>query len=168
VTLPRAILAAHAPADPRAGAAAGPAGTVAESPLEWTYQPWREHPGRAAAGTVGALGLCVLALQLGLPALTAGLLCLVMVSLLAPLFVPVRCRLDAEGIAVAGPQGWTRRAWSDVRRAKRGPRGLRVSPFSRRSWMDPYRAMFLPFPADRADALGRAVDARLAEHELET
>jgi len=168
VTFSRAILAAYAPVEPSAGASGGSAGGVAETPIEWTYQPWREHPGRAAAGAVGAFGLCVLALGLGLAPLTAGLLCLLIVSLLAPLFVPVRCRVDADGIGVSGPQGWTRRAWGDIRRARRGPRGLRVSPFSRRTWMDPYRSMFLPFPAARAESLGRALDARLADHELQT
>jgi hypothetical protein len=157
-----------------AAAARAPAGTAPPAdaapaePLEWTYQPWRERPGRAALAAVGAFGVCVLILRLGLAPFTAALLCIVTVSLIAPTFVPARCRVDAAGVAVRGPAGWTRRAWTDIRRARSGPHGLLVSPFSRRHWLDPYRSLFLPFPAAESAALGRALSARLAGHDLQT
>jgi hypothetical protein len=155
-----------------AAAARAPAGQAppadAAAALEWTYQPWRERPGRAALAAVAAFGFCVLILRLGLQPLTAALLCIVTVSVIAPTFVPARCRVDAAGVAVRGPAGWTRRAWADIRRARSGPHGLLVSPFSRRHWLDPYRSLFLPFPAAQSAALGRAGNARLAGHDLQT
>jgi len=155
----------------RAIASAAPVAAAvapASEPLEWTYQPWRERPGRAALAATGALGLCLVVLGLGLAPLTALLLCVVSVSVLAPVFVPARCRIDAAGVAVRGPGGWRRRAWGNVGRARSGPHGLLVSPFSRRHWLDPWRGMFLPFPAAQAATLERAARVRLAEHDLQT
>jgi hypothetical protein len=151
-------------------AASAPPGAVAArpAPLEWAFQPWRERPTHAALAAAAALGLCALVLALGLPPLTALLLCVVNVGALAPVFVPARCRIDADGVGLRGPAGWTRRAWRDVRRARTGPAGLRVSPFTRRHWLDPWRGLFLPFPSAQAAGLERAVRARLADHDLPT
>lgn len=154
--------------DAAAADAAASADAAAGDPLEWTFQPWRERPVRAALAAAAALGLCTIVLGLGLAPLTALLLCVVTVSALAPVFVPSRCRIDESGVAVRGPGGWTRRAWRDVRRARSGPRGLRVSPFSGRHRLDPWRGLFLPFPAAQADTLERAVRTRLAGHDLQT
>lgn len=162
----RAIASAVAGA--AAPAAAASRAEVAADPLEWTFQPWRERPARAALAAAAALGLCLIVLGLGLAPLTALLLCIVNVAVLAPVFVPARCRIDAEGVAMRGAGGWTRRAWRDVRRARSGPRGLLVSPFSRAHWLDPWRGLFLPFPAGQAVTLERAVRARLAGDDVQT
>jgi hypothetical protein len=136
--------------------------------LEWTYQPWRESPGRAAVAAVAAFGLCVLILRLGMAPLTSVLLCVVTLSLVAPAFVPARCRIDATGVARRGPAGWTRRAWTDIRRARTHRRGLLVSPYTHPSWRDAHRAMMLPFPAARSEDLAAAIARHLQAHDLET
>ncbi len=154
----RAISSAEAPSAP------GPlAGRAA---VEWTWQPWRDRPGRAALAVVAAFGLCVLVLRLTLAPLTALLLSIVVVSALASSFLPARCRVDAEGVALRGGGGWSSRRWTDIRRARVGRRGLFVSPFSSRRWMDAWRALFLPFPADRADDLIRVVQRYLDDRDL--
>jgi hypothetical protein len=110
--------------------------------------------------------MCVLTLRAGLPGFTALLLCIVFVSMLAPSFAPARCRVDDDGVAVRGASGWVRREWASIRRARLTERGLLVSPMRHARWMDPYRAVFLPFPAARAAELAAALKTYLERHDL--
>lgn len=159
--------AALAPRMDDAADTPSPAGEPAGLPaLEWTFQPWRERPGRSAVAAVAAFGMCVIALQLGLPLFTAALLCIVIVSMLAPTLAPARCRVDDAGVALRGAGGWTRREWGAIRRARLTRAGLLVSPFAHARWMDPYRALFLPLPAAAPDALRAALRDRLERHDL--
>uniref|UniRef100_A0A832MMF1 PH domain-containing protein n=1 Tax=Eiseniibacteriota bacterium TaxID=2212470 RepID=A0A832MMF1_UNCEI len=142
------------------------AGRDGGAPLEWTYNPWRERPGLAVAGTALALGVCAVVGALGEgPLLSAGLAAAGVASL-APLFVPARCRVGADGVARRGPLGWSRRPWAAIRRAVAGPGGLLVSPYTRRHWLDPWRAMFLPLPSARRAVLLAALRSRLEDHGL--
>lgn len=143
---------------------AAPAATPgATPPVEWRFDPWRERPRAAATGVGAALGMAALLAALGEHPILIGVLTLAAVAALAPAFIPARCRLDDDGAARRGPWGWERRAWAEIRRAILGPGALRVSPFSRSSWLDPYRGLVLPLP--RADArLRAAVADRLAAH----
>jgi hypothetical protein len=133
--------------------------------LDWGFQPWKERPGRSALAAVAAFGMCVLTLRAGLPGFTALLLCIVFVSMLAPSFAPARCRVDDDGVAVRGASGWVRREWASIRRARLTERGLLVSPMRHARWMDPYRAVFLPFPAARAAELAAALKTYLERHD---
>jgi hypothetical protein len=111
-----------------------------------------------------ALGMCVLVLRMQLSVLFALGLCIVAVSALSPLLTPARCRVDAAGVGRRGALGWSLRAWDDIRRAAAQPAGLLVSPFIRPHWLDPYRSLFLPFPASRRESLTHETRRRLKEH----
>jgi len=159
--------------DPEPDSAAGggasgppPAGPSAAPALEWTVNPWRERPGAAAAALVLGLGMCVLVAGLRLPPLVTLALCVLAVSSLAPAMAPGRCRVDAAGVARRGPLGWQCRAWSEIRSARLEPHGLVVSPFTRRHWLDPYRALVLPMPRRRGESLPAELGRRLAHHGL--
>lgn len=135
-----------------------------EPVLEWSFNPWRERPGASAVAAVGAFGMCVLVLGLGLPFVADVGLCLALVSTLAPVLAPTRCRVDARGVARRGPLGWARRDWPAIRRSERRAAGLLVSPFPRPHWLDAYRALFLPFPAALRRTLAGETERRLALH----
>jgi hypothetical protein len=158
--LPAIDPAGHA----RAQSAPSAAGDAAA--LEWSCNPWRERPGRTALALVLALGMCVLVLSTGVPLLMGGLLCIVLVTALAPSFTAARCRVDDDGVALRSVAGWTRRGWNAIRRARVTPRGLFVSPFTKRHWMDPYRSLFLPFPTGDGAILIEGVRRRLSDHDL--
>lgn len=138
--------------------------TLSRDVLEWQYNPWRERPGVSMLAAVIAFGMCVLVLRLELSTILAVALCLVAVSAVSPLLTPARCRVDSGGVGRRGPLGWTRRAWADIRRAVAYPAGLFVSPFARPHWLDPYRSLFLPFPASHRVSLREETQRRLQEH----
>jgi hypothetical protein len=139
------------------GAGADDAGTS----FEWTYNPWREHPWLAAVGAALALGLGALVGSFGeSPVLSIGLAG-AGVAALAPRFAPTRCRVGSDGVARRGPLGWSRRRWVDIRRARLGREGMLVSPYPRAHFLEPYRALFLPLPGDRREALGAALRSEL-------
>jgi len=133
--------------------------------LEWSYNPWRDRPGRAAVALVGALACCVAATSLRLPAIPTVVLCVVCVTALAVGFVPVRCRLDEDG--VTRRSGWfaEHRRWRGLQRAVRSAEGVLLSPYRRRHWLDPYRALFLPLP-HAAPPLAADLDRVLSSHGL--
>jgi hypothetical protein len=133
------------PADPRR----------AEAALEWSFNPWRERPGRAALAATVALGLCAAVMSLGeATVLTIGL-SLAAITSFSPLLSPARCRVDGTGAACGGPFGWERRAWGDIRRAVTRPAALVLSPYASPHWLEAYRALVLPLPTrDRQRLLG--------------
>jgi hypothetical protein len=60
-------------------------------------------------------------------------------------FLPSRYELDAQGVVVHKPFSQAGRPWSQFRRVAFDPFGVTLSPFSRRHWLDPYRAVRLRF-----------------------
>jgi hypothetical protein len=132
--------------------------------LEWSYNPWRDRPGRAAVALVAALLCCLLVARLGLPGLATLVLCVAAVATLGLAFLPVRCRLDEAGVTRGS--GWLteRRPWGDLQRAIRTREGVLLSPFRRRHWLEAYRALFLPFPA--RPPLAADVERILTHHGL--
>jgi hypothetical protein len=135
------------------------------APIEWSYNPWRDRPGRAAVALVAALACCVCATSLGLAVVPTLILCVVCVATLAAGFLPVRCRLDDEGVARGS--GWLRerRPWTRVHRAERQRDGVWLSPYRHRHWLDPWRAWFLPYP-HRAAPATEALEEILSRHGL--
>lgn len=127
-----------------------------EAALTWRYDPWREAPRRALASVLVTLAACAL-ITAARPGLLVALgLCVMVAAAFAPAFVPAECRADASGVAVRGPLGWRRRAWSDLRRLEALPSAVLLSPYVTRHVLDAQRAIVLPLPAaDRANVLDR-------------
>ena len=134
--------------------------------IEWSYNPWRDRPARAAAAMIAALLCCLLVTSMGLPGFVAVVLCVAAVSAMAVGFVPVWCRLDEAG--VTRRSGWfaERRPWGDLRRAVRTSEGVLLSPFQSRHWLDAYRSLFLPIPSRAPRPLAADVERVLSSHGL--
>lgn len=134
--------------------------------LEWSYNPWRERPGRALAGCLAVLGFCGLLLLLRLPFVMAAALAVATLAPLAAVFLPVRVRLDEGGATRRlGPFAETR-PWTRVRRAVRRRQGVLLTPFQARSWRDAYAGFFLPFPRQDATPVADDLDRILRGHGL--
>jgi len=134
--------------------------------LEWSFNPWRDRPGRAIAALAFAVGLGVLVGTLGEPPLVRIGLGLVTLSALTPMLVPARCRVDEAGVARRGLMGTARRSWNELRRGVAAPAGLLVSPYAKPHWLDTYRGLLLPMPPSRRDVLLADLAPRLRVHGL--
>ena len=135
-------------------------------PVEWTWSPWRERPVRAAIALAFTVFAFALVSQLTASAVLAVLMALAIAGTLAPLLIPSRCRIDASGVALHGPFGWERRAWSDVKRARPGRDAFVVSPFSTPRRLDAFRALVLPIPDRDRDSVLAGVRTHCERHDL--
>jgi hypothetical protein len=140
----------------------------AATPLEWTFNPWRERPAKSALALTLTLGSGALLGGLGLPGLARVVLGLAVGFSFASLLLPVRCRLDERGVGQCGPLGWEHRRWEDIRRAVAVRGGLLVSPFGHARGLDRFRALLLPIPREHRSALGDRIAVLLARHGLGT
>jgi hypothetical protein len=136
------------------------------APLDWSWNPWRERPRRAACAFGCTLGAWAVARVAGASAAPAIVLALALAGSLAPLLVPQRCRLDHFGAHLRGAFGWERRPWADVRRVARRAGGILLSPYPAPRRLDAWRALFLPLPAARSAALEPLLREHLGHHGL--
>jgi hypothetical protein len=134
--------------------------------LEWSFNPWRDRPGRAWGGLAALLGCCALVVAMGMPAGVAIGLSIALGASFGPAFLPARFRVDDQGITSGRGPFSVRRPWSAVHRALRSREGILLSPFGRRHWLDAYRAWFLPLPPAEAERLRGALDDVLGRHGL--
>ena len=135
-------------------------------PLEWSFNPWRDRPLAAAAAALTTLGMCLVIASLGQPPLVRLVLGLAVLGTLSPVLSPARCRVDEDGIQMRGPFGTARRRWSELRRVSARPAGVLLSPYARPHWLDPYRGLLLPMPAQGRENLLAALRGRLEAHGL--
>ena len=121
----------------------------APSVLEWSVWPARERPWAAAVLLAALLVLGVLVTQ-GTGDRILGIA--------APLFIlgsvgsfiaKTRYRLTAETIEVKALGVARARPWSEMRRATVDKDGVFLSPFLKRSWLEAYRGVRLPFGGNR-------------------
>ncbi len=124
--------------------------------LEWSYHPWRDARRTTVLALLVVIAGVTLVACLAEPGLVRIALAIVVAASFADAFLPVSCRLAEDGVHRRTPLGSQHRAWQDVRRARVGARGVVLSPFARRTWLETFRALFLPFPAGAAGLHDRA------------
>jgi hypothetical protein len=78
---------------------------------------------------------------------------IVLLGSLNPFFSPTTFRLDEDGIEIMRWPVRKVRAWSDVRSCFVDRRGVTLSPFVGKSFLEPYRAVRLFFTENRAEVL---------------
>ena len=139
---------------------------MSSSPLEWSFNPWRDDRQRASVALLAAFGLVVLVASLGEPPLVRVVLGLSVLGALAPALAPARCRVDEDGVTRRGWLGSTHRRWSELRRGVLAPAGLLVSPYPRPHWLDAYRGLMLPMPPRARAQLIADLAPRLQDHGL--
>jgi hypothetical protein len=111
---------------------------------------WRVHPAKERPG-LGALVLGLVVVLSGVigwwmkgPYWSAFAFGVLFLSLEA-FFLPSRFELGQEGVVVRKPFSQASRPWDQFRRVVFDPLGVTLSPFRRRHWLDPYRAVRLRF-----------------------
>lgn len=152
-----------APGPVPAGAAPEPA---AESPLEWTFNPWRQDLSRSLFGAVMTVGIMALIASFGLPLLAAMAMALAVLASVHSAILPTHCRVDGEGVARRLAFAWERRPWGAIRRAILSGRGLFVSPRLRLGVLASFQGMWLPLPTPASPGLADELRRRLALHGL--
>ncbi len=173
IALPSSLSAAP-PADAAARSDApmrledGAAGVeaVAETVLEWSFNPWRQNLRNAMVGAIATAMITALIAGLGLPPLAVAALALVFLASVHSAILPTHCRVDNEGVARRLAFGWERRPWGLIRRASLGRKGLFVSPRFHPGPLDSFRGLWLPVPPPAGAALVDELRRRLAQHGL--
>lgn len=130
--------------------------------LEWQAWPARERPLAAIATAVFIVLVSVLIAGVGGHVLVGIGAVVILFGSLNPFFSPTTFRLADDGITAERWPVRKVRAWSEVRSAYADRHGVTLSPFRRRSWMEPYRGVRLLFAGNRDDVM-RAVSERLVE-----
>ncbi|MEO5617735.1 MAG: hypothetical protein ABIS67_08185 [Candidatus Eisenbacteria bacterium] len=153
-------------AAPDSAAASDSVAATAEAALEWSVDPWREAPLRAIAGFVAVVALGMLAVRWSPTPLAGWALAVALLALLAPAYLPVRCRLDDAGVGRRLGLGWERRAWTDIRRARITGQGLYVSSLRHGGPLEPFRGLLLPLPRAAAPALHHALARAIEAHGI--
>lgn len=134
---------------------------MTEAALEWTVHPFRGRRG---------LGWTVLA-AIGLLSVGAGLLgrawfwgifsFVVLFLSVESFYFPTRFALSAEKLVVVRRFSRSEREWGAFRRCLVDPRGITLSPFSRSSWLEAYRAIRLRVTPENRDSVLRFLRQRL-------
>jgi hypothetical protein len=111
--------------------------------IAWTAHPARRRP-RDVALVVGVTAVTAAAVleSFGSP-LLAGLSALFLAVAVAPFLLPSRFVVTDDEIACERALGRRARRFADLRRVEVGPDVILVSPFSRPSWLDRYRGLFV-------------------------
>jgi hypothetical protein len=128
--------------------------------LEWTVWPARERPWAAAVLLVSLAVLGILIAQGtgdGVLGVAAPLFVLVSVG---SFIAKTRYRLTPDTIEVKSLGVSRARPWGEMRRATVDPGGVFLSPFEKRSWLEAYRGVRLPFGGNR-DQVVAFVEAKL-------
>jgi len=120
--------------------------------LRWSVWPLREERGRGLSALAVVAAAIYASFRLGGPIL-GGIAVLVLVGGVGPFFVSTTYRLTAEGIEVRSPFQRVSRPWSAFRRAYVGERGVSLSPFLGRHFLEPYRSVMLRYGGQREEIL---------------
>jgi hypothetical protein len=126
---------------------------------DWTAHPFRRDPQRGVlvlaviAGIAGALWVATTSVVWALFA------ALVLLLSLESFYFPTRYHLGAEVVRVSRVFSKSERPWSAFRRVYEDARGLTLSPYARRSMLEPYRALRLLFDGGERDEIVRVVRA---------
>jgi hypothetical protein len=121
----------------------------ARETLEWSVWPARDRPWAAAVLLASLLVLGVLIAEgTGDKVLGVAAPAFILVSV-GSFIARTRYRLTSESIEVRTLGVARARPWGEMRRATVDRGGVFLSPFEKRSWLEAYRGVRLPFGGNR-------------------
>lgn len=140
------------PADVVAG---GEAPEGAAQPLDWTVHPFRERQ-RLGYGILGLiLAVSMLAATWARSGFWGFFSFAVLFLSLESFYFPTRFVLEEKKLTVIKRFSRSERDWSIFRRCMEDRDGLTLSPFTKSSWLETYRAIRVRFgPANREQVKG--------------
>jgi hypothetical protein len=133
--------------------------------LVWTAHPLLRRPGR---GSVAAVVILASAVAIGIwtrsafwSLFTVGVLFLS----LEGFFLPTKYELRGENLTVRKAFSRSELSWSAFRRVYEDRNGLTLSPFRRRTFLEPYRSARILFDGGRPEEIRQVVRERCADAE---
>ena len=121
----------------------------AREPLEWSVWPARDRPWAAAVLLASLLVLGVLIAEgTGDRVLGVAAPAFILVSV-GSFIARTHYRLTSESIEVRTLGVSRARPWGEMRRATVDRGGIFLSPFEKRTWLEAYRGVRLPFGGNR-------------------
>lgn len=115
--------------------------------LVWRTHPFVEHPVRSAGLVAFLAALLFLTFTQYGPA-TSLLAAALLAASLAPYLFPTRYELNDEGVRQSMGLYRVHRRWEEFRNFYWDDVGVKLSTFSRRSRLEPYRGLFVRFAKD--------------------
>jgi hypothetical protein len=151
------------PSEPEAGGAAGNAAGGAEGAgdgpgdaaelLEWSVVPFRENRGRSAAVVAVMLLVGLVVVVLFKDVFLGILSVLILFASLHTYFGKTTYRLDSGQVVVKSSFGTTAKKWSHFKRYFVDRKGVTLSPFAKRSRLEPFRSLRLLFGGNRDEVV---------------
>ncbi len=128
--------------------------------LAWTYNPWRANPRRPVTALLLELAVASAAgwssswpdwwpQCIG----WGGLSLLLLLGMTATIFLPVRYKLDVQGVTVSFLGAPSFRKWAHYRNFYSHDTGVHLTTMPTPSGLDPFRGHYLQYGA--ADSMGR-------------
>jgi len=137
-----------------------PGAPDAPEALEWSVWPARERPWAAAVLLASLAVLGVLIAQ-GTGDRVLGVAApLFILASVGSFIARTRYRLTSESIEVRALGVSRARPWAEMRRARVDRDGVFLSPFEKRTWLEAYRGVRLPFGGNR-DQIVAFVETKL-------
>ncbi|MCA9727797.1 MAG: hypothetical protein R3E12_17585 [Candidatus Eisenbacteria bacterium] len=130
--------------------------------LVWESHPARRRPRRLAAVLAVVLAVSVLCAWVGRSPLWGIFAAFVLVFSLDGFLFPTRFVLRDDGVSVKRTFSRSERPWSTFRRVYRDRHGLTLSPYTRRTALEPYRSLRLLYDGGDPTAIDAGVRSRLA------
>jgi hypothetical protein len=135
-----------------AGGSAGGPGDAADC-LEWSVVPFRENLGRSAAVVAAMLLVGFLVVALFKDVFLGILSVLILFASLHTYFGKTTYRLDSGQVVVKSSFGTTAKKWSHFKRYFVDRKGVTLSPFDKRSRLEPFRSLRLLFGGNRDEVV---------------
>lgn len=130
---------------------------VSEPVIRWTAQPVRRRPGRGIAAAAVILAAAVLARVLTGSVYWALFSGAVLFLSLEGFFLSTSYQLGAEGLEVRKAFSKNRSGWGTYRRVYEDKLGLTLSPYRRRTMLEPYRSVRLLYDGGDPREIRRVV-----------
>jgi hypothetical protein len=147
---------------------------MADSAVQWAYNPWRERRGWQHPAVALALLLAIAALAgwaFSHPAWWPGMLpwslmaITVLLAMTASLFLPVRYRLDDQGVTVHFLGAPSFRPWEHYRNYYIHDTGVHLTTMPQPSALDPFRGHLLLYGGGNKGAVVQIVKAHIVRAE---
>lgn len=127
----------------------------------WTAHPFRREPQRGALVLAIIAGIAGAIFYVTTSVFWAFFSILVLFFSLEGFYLPTHYQLLPDRVHVSRVFSKSERPWSAFRRVYEDARGLTLSPYARRSVLEPYRALRLLFDGGERDEIIRVVRASI-------
>ncbi len=123
--------------------------------LTWSVHLARDAPERAALVVLAAAASGLLCFKL-FGSLLYGLFCIVaLLAATCEFLLPIRYRMDADGVEMRNLHNWRRISWGDVRKAYVLEDGVKLSPLAHGGPREAFRGVFVRWGDQREGVMDR-------------